>query len=1595
MDNNNAAEQESESGKEQDAGTARSRVPIVGIGASAGGLEALQGFFEACPADSGLAFVVLMHLPPEARSSLPEILRQTNDMDVVPVVDDMTVEINRIHVLSPDFTLSLEDGRFRTHALEQEHPDQVVDQFFQSLANHSGDRGVGVVLSGNGTDGSEGAKLIREMDGLVMVQDPDQAGFPGMPCAVISRDLGDVVTRVEDMPGRLMDYIQHALRFDFPEGHKAEPGYSETLREIIRFVSNERPNDFTRYKEKTLVRRIYRRMGLCHKSSEEAYLALLEQSDEEADQLYRDLLISVTAFFRDPASITALDHLALANLVDRTDTQQAIRVWVPGCATGEEAYTIAMLLHERLAESGRKPLIQIFATDIDEQALDIARQGLYPETISNSVPATLLERYFIREGDYFRVRKEIREEIVFAFQNLISGAPFSQLDLVSCRNLLIYLKLDVQNQIMGLFHFALRANGFLFLGSSETIGRKDDLFAPIDRRHRLYQRKQARRQAPDLPFAAGKTPPAARGAYVSPSASRGTQHTRSVSLGERVQRHLVNHFAPPSVLVTREGEALYFVGETGPYLKLPSGEPSRNLFDMARGVVKSKLRTLFRQATETGSLARSDLIRVGNEEGAGNAVLTVAPLAFGDLVHYLVVFEDRSSQPQSQNSSETGAPTAASVQEPALVRQLEDELQLTRAELHSTIDELETSNQELKVSHEEAISMNEELQSTNEELETSKEELQSLNEEMSTVNSELQTKVDQLDHAYSDLDNLLKSISSATLFIDASLCIRLFTPNCRNLFNLVPTDVGRPLDEIKFKVHDPELLKDAAVSLETLETLENEVKSEKGQWQLRRISPYRTSNNKIDGVVITYTNIDRLKAAQDELNQLTCTLEERVEERTRQLQANIREREQAARERDVFFELSSLPFFVLNEEGYFQRVNPAWTRAFGWEEETLKHKPYLDFIHPEDVAQFTGKLEHLRQDGGSANINARFCVQDGSYSWLEWHMEANEGGSLLGVIRDVSEQMQSAQAVQRAQEELEKQVNKRTEQLQAEKELAHVTLMSIGEAVITTDLEGRVTSMNPVAERLTGWDASLAIGYPAAEVLELRHEESNEALGDPINLVLQKSKTVAVPEPAVLVRRDGASVHIDASVSPVYSNRGSLLGAVAVFFDVSYARELTKRVRHRAAHDDLTGLINRGEFESRLQTVVASARDDGKAHALLFMDLDRFKIVNDTCGHAAGDELLRQISRELQTHIRQRDTLARIGGDEFALILENCNSEQAYRVADEMLAFMRNFRFSWEDKTFRLGISVGIALIDHSAASVSQVLHNADSACYMAKEAGRDRIYVFDENVVEDHNQNTAMYWVSVVSQALEQDNIELMAQPIVALGTGEQRGSHFEILSRLRDENGQMIPPASFINAAERYNLMPRLDRYVVAKVFKWLADNPTVIEGLDMCSINVSASTLGDDRFPSFLETLLKQYRIPTEKVCFEITETTAIRNLAKTIELAEEFKRLGFLFSLDDFGSGFASYHYLKRLPVDFLKIDGEFVRNILDDPMDEAMVRSMNEIGHIMGKKTIAEYVESEKLLEKLKEIGVDYVQGYSVCYPGQLSATAVVADSTQA
>ena len=575
--------------------------------------------------------------------------------------------------------------------------------------------------------------------------------------------------------------------------------------------------------------------------------------------------------------------------------------------------------------------------------------------------------------------------------------------------------------------------------------------------------------------------------------------------------------------------------------------------------------------------------------------------------------------------------------------------------------------------------------------------------------------------------------------------------------------------------------------------------------------------------------------------------------------------------------------------------------------------------------------------------------------------------------------------------------------LYAEKERALVTLQSIGDAVITTDIEGRVEFLNPVAEALTGWSNWEAMGQPLPEIFNIISEITRLPVENPVEKALLQDRIVGLANHTVLIRRDGHEVQIEDSAAPIRDRDGHILGVVLVFHDVGEKRKLTHQLSYQATHDALTGLINRSEFERQLEDLLDSAASQHREHALLYLDLDQFKVVNDTCGHSAGDELLRQLTAQIQAKVRDSDTFARLGGDEFGILLANCPLEQAVRLANVMLDEVGSFRFGWLDKTFAVGVSIGLVEINASSSDSASVLSAADTACYAAKDKGRNRVQVYSPGDIEMAERHGEMHWVARITKAFEENRFHLYYQPIVPVLSETPKQvhttphgiqpvadrsalpvQHFEILLRMRDENHNLVPPGAFIPAAERYYMMVEIDRWVVGNVFNWLlahADSAVI------CAINLSGQSVNDDRFLTFLIDQIKLTGVAPHKVCFEITETAAISNLAKASNFIKAVKSLGCSFSLDDFGSGMSSFSYLKNLPVDYLKIDGSFVRDMINDPIDRAMVESINNIGHVMGIKTIAEFVENQEILEKLRFIGVDYAQGYGIALPAPLEDMA--------
>jgi diguanylate cyclase (GGDEF)-like protein/PAS domain S-box-containing protein len=667
-------------------------------------------------------------------------------------------------------------------------------------------------------------------------------------------------------------------------------------------------------------------------------------------------------------------------------------------------------------------------------------------------------------------------------------------------------------------------------------------------------------------------------------------------------------------------------------------------------------------------------------------------------------------------------------------------------------------------------------------------------------------------------------------------------------------------------------------------------------------------------------------------------------------------------------------FDTLNNRVY---LSPRWKAMLGYDEVDVGETPdWRTLVHSDDMSRVQAAIrDHVAGKTPIFESLHRMRHATGEWRWVISRAKArvDEKGRLLrlvGVELDITERKLYEEALFR------------------EKESAQITLQSIGDGVVTTDAKGVIDYLNPVAEALTGWRLEDSQGRAIEEIFRAFHEETCEPLENPLAVAIRRTRSIKSVRPMLLIRRDGNEIYVESTASPIRDGSGAVSGGVLVFHDVSEARELNRRLSYHASHDVLTGLVNRREFESRMERALKSAKAHEASYALCYLDLDQFKIINDTCGHSAGDALLGQVGALLKSKVRWRDTLARLGGDEFGILLESCSLDEAMRTAEALREAVRNFKFTWEERTFRLGASIGVVPISSENVDVASVLSAADSACQAAKEAGRNRVHSFEENDIDLMRRRREMQWAARINNALEEGRFELFRQTILPLQKPET-GAHYELLLRMRDENGKIVAPDNFITAAERYGITPSIDRWVIENAFRWLVSEADEREKLAMCSINLSGQSLGDDKFLPYVIDQFHRSGLDATKICFEITETAAIASFSQANRFIQALKELGCKFALDDFGTGLSSFGYLKHFPVDFLKIDGSFVKEILHDPIDREMVRSINEIGHLTGKQTIAEFAENVDIINMLRSLGVDYAQGYGISQPQRVLKAANV------
>ncbi len=1055
--------------------------PVVGIVASAGGLEAFKSFFSAMPNQCGMAFVLVPHLDAKHKSMMVELISRQTTMPVVEAREGMIIEADTVYIIPPNHCLTMSQGSLRLSDLPEPIGAQTaIDFFLRSLAEDQGELAIGIVLSGTGSHGTLGIREIKRCGGMAMVQSPESAEFDQMPRSAIETGLVDFVLPPVSMPETLLGYTKHPYLNGTETSIASSPNAAEFLKVILELIRAKTKYDFRSYRTNMIMRRIERRMGLVRLDELAKYTELLRSNPIEVEALCKDFLIGVTAFFREPAAFAFLEKNLIPDLVASQRDDIPLRIWVPSCATGEEAYSIAILFLEAFAIAGKPPRMLIFASDINQRSIDVARRGLYPSSIAVDVSADRLRNFFVASDDvHYQVSKQLRDSIVFSTQNVISDAPFSNLDLISCRNLMIYLEPETQQKLISLFHYALIENGHLLLGPAETTWRAASLFAPVSKKWRIYRRVG--------PASRVTTNVAASKVEIHPRSQ--LSETPSPSPGKRFKEltdSILRGFTPAAILINQRYEVLYVSGATVDYLEFPTGELTKDLLAMARTGLRTRLRAACHKAISHHITVADKEARVQRNGVYVTCTITVRPLLESngpdDMV--LVLLQDNPIEHCSSAASpnaESVLSTNSDVDGPTLVQLLEYELKSTREELQNTIEEMESAN--------------EELQSSNEELESSKEELQSLNEELSTVNCQLLEKVNELDKSNSEITSLMASTEIATLYLDSQLRIKRFTQPTVALFSLLPTDEGRDIRDFASQIDDNQLLEHCQRVLTTKEALETEIFTKDKKCFLRRITPFRTQEHQADGVVVTFVGLTELK----------------------KVEAAQRERDACFRE---IFEHAATGIAITSMQGDFTRCNPAFCKLLGYSQDELRRINFLALVHPEDRSYNLEAFQSLQAGKSSSfEIENRYIHKDGSIVFVRKFVSTLPDGSettahIMALVTDISAQRNALDALRQSEERI----------------LA--ILKTASDAIITIDNRGLIDSVNKSTESIFGYSSSEMVGQNVSILMPqpFRREHDSYiqrflATGEPH--IIGKGREV------LCRRKDGTTFPADLAVSQV------------------------------------------------------------------------------------------------------------------------------------------------------------------------------------------------------------------------------------------------------------------------------------------------------------------------------------------------------------------------------------------------------------------------------------------------------------------------------
>ena len=1480
---------------------------IVGIGASAGGLEALSLLLPGLPKNLGLSYVVVQHLSPTYRSMMSQLLGRETTMPVRDIEDSMAPEPNTVYITPPNRNLTLVAGRFRlVEPARESMPKPSVNRFFASLAEEIGESTIGIILSGTGSDGASGVHAIKAAGGFTFSQDPETAKYSGMPQSAIDTGSVDWILPPENMGAEISLIVLNRGLIPVATQAASAPA---TLKTLLGKVRSRTRVDFSQYKEPTLWRRIERRMAANHVSTLHDYLQVVDQTPVELDKLCKDILISVTAFFRDTDAFARLERV-VADILANKQPGDDIRVWVAGCATGEEAYSLAILFSERLGASFDQYRLQIFATDIDLDAMALARRGVFAAASLAHLDRGRIRTNFTPHGDRYEINKNLRDVVIFARQDLVQDPPFLRLDLISCRNVLIYFQSELQARLLSVFHYALNPGAYLFLGKSEGIFQQEGLFGVVDKEGRLYRRHGVTAR---LPLRRSELQPAAAGLNQH---QRPAKPTPPLGFENILLEAAGRYFIPTSILINGKFEIRHIHGDASRLLNISPGKPAFDLISLIRRELRTEVQVLMRQAQVKQAIAHGRPRHIKALDPNRGVRLSVHPVSsagsdalFMVCIEWILPAAGKSSAEDSGNITD---------------KELEDELAATREHLQTLVEELETSNEEMQALNEEIQASNEEMQASNEELEASNEELQSTNEELATVNEELQIKTAETQELNIELECIQNSVDYPLLVLDRNTSLQRFNSAAARLFKLGAAQVGRHLRDLPLPPDMPDLVTDSLRVIETQNALDRQIVNANRRHYALHIVPLLRDAQRIAGVILLFAD-----------------------------NTSLYEVERSARETQVrllaVMNNSVSLMAVKDASGRYQFANPKFEGTFGFSTGQVIGKTDLQ-LFPEAVCTIfrESEIEAMRLRKGMEREET-LPLESGTRHFLAVRFPLfDDDGAITGLC------FQATDITGRKHAE---------EQLR----LAAMVFDRASEGVMVTDTEQRILTVNDAFTSLTGFTRQEVIGKKPSI---LRSEKTPPDLY--VEMWERVNRTGVWQGEIWNVRRNGETFLEWLSINTVQDKSGKVVNYVGMFSDITKVRESQQRIEYLATHDELTGLPNRALLNDRLHLALARAERSRASVGVVFIDLDNFKVVNDTLGHVTGDKLLKQAALRLLDCVRAEDTVARLG-DEFVVLLETADRREATVTAERLLsALSASYRFD-EHECF-ISASIGLSMFPEDSTDAGALMRNADSAMYRAKDHGKNAFRFFTADLAHQATRRLALE--AGLRRAIEHGELFVHYQPQVILENRQVVGA--EALVRWQCD-GEVIEPVVFIPVAEQSNLIIAIDEWVLGEACRQI--NEWDRSGLPpvRISVNISARHFRKEGMAGDLMQIVNAHGVSPQRLCIEITEGV-LMDFDRAQRMLAELVACGLLISIDDFGTGFSSLSYLKRFPIHELKIARSFVDGIATNSDDRAIGSAIIALARHLGMSVVAEGVEIANQHDELDASGCHHGQGYLYAHP---------------